>query len=227
MYLVISDTHVGDRQANRNLPSLLFLLEEFSEKNCTLVLNGDVLDFSKMLEFDERHRAFLLVIQKFKKVIYIEGNHDWFVSGLGDVFSHISFRKEVLLKINNQIIKIAHGHQTDTTIMNYPKFVRFVIKVNKWVYELTGVDLQHAFRQTWLVQNFLLQRQENKLVRMESQANVIIAGHTHRPCARKIYDTMYYNTGDWVEYDHRAYVIIHDDGEIELVKLRGKSDGQI
>lgn len=222
MWLIISDTHVGDRQANRNLPSLLSLLEDFSKEDCTLVLNGDIFDFSKYLNFDERHRAFLTAIQKFKEVIYIEGNHDWFVSGLQDTLPCISFKKEMLLKINNKIIRIAHGHQTDTTVMKRPRLSRFLTRLNKWIYELIGIDLQHSFRKTWLVQKFLLQRQEKKLVRMEAQANVIIAGHTHRPCARKIYDTMYYNTGDWVEAPHRAYALIHDDGEIELFKLRGK-----
>ena len=44
MWLIISDTHVGDRQANRNLPGLLSLLEDFSKEDCTLVLNGDTQD---------------------------------------------------------------------------------------------------------------------------------------------------------------------------------------
>lgn len=220
MWLIISDTHVGDRQANINLPSLLSLLEDFSQKDCTLVLNGDIFDFSKLLQFDERHRVFLSAIQRFEKVIYIEGNHDWFVSGLQDVIPCVSFKKEMILRINNKIIKIAHGHQTDSAVMNHPKLARTLTRINKWIYELIGIDLQHSLRKTWLVQKFLLQRQEKKLVRMETQANVIIAGHTHRPCARKIYNTSYYNTGDWVEKSHRAYVLIHDDGEIELVRLK-------
>lgn len=219
MWLVISDTHVGDRQANRNLPSLLSLLETFSQKDCTLVLNGDIFDFSKYLGFDERHRSFLSVIQKFKKIMYIEGNHDWFVSGLKDVFPNITFKKDLLIRINNKIIRVSHGHQTDNFVMKYPRFIRFLTRINKYIYELIGLDIQHLIRKTWLVQKFLLQRQEKKLVRLESQANVIIAGHTHRPCYRMIYDTEYYNTGDWVEKKNRAYVIIDNNGEVELVKL--------
>lgn len=220
MWLVISDTHVGDRQANSNLPYLLRLLEDFSKQDCVLVLNGDVFDFSKYLGFDERHRAFLSVIQKFKRIIYIEGNHDWFVSGLHDSFPNIAFRKDMILKINNKIIRIAHGHQTDKAVVKRPRLARFFTRLNKWIYELLGVDFQHFFRNTWVVQRFLLQKQENRLVRMENQANVIIAGHTHRPCARKIYNTDYYNTGDWVEDGHMSYVIIDDNGEIELVKVQ-------
>jgi len=219
LWLVLSDTHIGDRQANRNLPSLLSLLENFSNKDCTLVLNGDIFDFAKNLNFDERHRSFLSVIQKFKNIIYINGNHDWFVYGLQDILPKISFKKDILLRIDNKIIRIYHGHQTDSTVMKYPKFSRFIIRFNRLIYELTGIDLQHALHKTWIVQKFLLQKQENKLVRLESQANIIIAGHTHRPCCRKIYDTMYYNTGDWVDSHHRAYVIIGDDGNIELIEL--------
>ena len=222
MWLIISDTHVGDRQANRNLPSLLNLLEDFSKKDCILVINGDAFDFSKFLGFDERHRAFIAAVQKFKNIIYIEGNNDWFISGLSDVLPHICFKKELILRLNHNIIKIEHGHQTDTAVMRYPGLARTFTRINRWIYQFTGIDVQHWLRKTWIVQKFLLQRQEKKLVRMESQANIIIAGHTHRPCVRTIYDTIYYNTGDWVEYDHRSFALIHDDGEIELFRLKGR-----
>jgi UDP-2,3-diacylglucosamine pyrophosphatase LpxH len=48
---------------------------------------------------------------------------------------------------------------------------------------------------------------------------VIVAGHTHRPCAREKYGVRYYNTGDWVEKDHAAYVTIDKSGEIELIRM--------
>ena len=218
IHLVISDTHIGDRQSNKNLPKLFTLLEDYSKKeNCNLVLNGDIFDFAKTLAFDERHRIFLSLIQKYENVTYIEGNHDWFVSGLRDVLP-ISFKKCVLLKLENKIIRISHGHQTDRMVMNMPKLNRFLVKINSWFHDCSGIDVQHAARKTWLVQKLLLQRQENRLIRLEKVANVVIAGHTHRPCEREYKGIMYYNTGDWVEKDHCSYVTISDNSNIELFR---------
>jgi UDP-2,3-diacylglucosamine pyrophosphatase LpxH len=225
MWLVISDTHIGDRQANKNLPNLFKLLNKYANKECTLVLNGDIIDFSKALEFDERHRIFFSIIQKFNNIIYIEGNHDWFVSGIKDVFPCISFRKELLIEIDSRIIRISHGHQTDSFNTKFPKFVRFLVRINRWIYEIIGIDIQHIVRKSWIVQKFLLLKQERKLIRMEKVANTIIAGHTHRPCRRIEYDTEYFNTGDWIDKSHMCYVKINKNGNIELVRNIKEDDG--
>ena len=219
MWFVISDTHIGDRQANKNLPKLFNLLEEFSDKQNVLVLNGDIFDLAKSLYFDERHRVFLSLANNFKETIYIIGNHDWFLGGLQNAIPGISFKTEHRLRINHNIIRITHGHQTDRCVTHFPKINRFLVMFNSWLYDLSGFDIQHAFRHTWLVQKFLLERQENKLLRAEKTANVVIAGHTHRPCIRKKYGVQYYNTGDWVEENHAAYVTIDDNGAIELIRV--------
>jgi len=222
MYLIISDTHIGDRHSNKFLPGLFSVLKKYSQyDNCHLVLNGDIIDWAKHLGFDERHRVFFTLIGKFKKITYIEGNHDWFVAGLKDVIPCISFKEELLLHLDNKIVRIIHGHQTDFWATKLPRFNRFLIKFNHWGYNLINVDVQHKVRKTWLVQKFLLERQEKKLIRKENIANVLIAGHTHRPCVRECDGIVYYNTGDWVEADHRAFVIIDDQNNIELIKYEG------
>jgi len=219
MYLIISDVHVGDRHSNKFLPGLFSILEKYSQyENCHLILNGDIIDFAKTPNFDERHRILFTLIGKFHKITYIEGNHDWFVAGLKDVIPCISFKHELLLRLDNKIIRIVHGHQTDKWASKYSRFNRFLIRVNRWIYDLINIDIQHKLRSTWLVQKFLLERQEKKLIRKENIANVLIAGHTHRPCVREYDGILYYNTGDWVEADHRAFVIIDDNNCIELVR---------
>lgn len=219
MYLIISDLHIGDRHSNRFLPSLFSLLEKYSqEKNCCLILNGDAIDLAKTLEFDERHRMFFKIIKKFNEIVYIEGNHDWFMAGLKDAIPGISFKKEVLLHLDNKIIRVIHGHQTDFWVSKFPKFNRFLIRINRWIYNFINIDVQHLIRKTWLVQKFLLERQEKSLIREEYVANVLIAGHTHRPCVKEYDGILYYNTGDWVEADHRAFVVIDDQNKIELIK---------
>jgi UDP-2,3-diacylglucosamine pyrophosphatase LpxH len=225
MLLVISDAHIGDYHANRNLPRLFSILKKYANSNCTLVLNGDTFDFAKLLEFDERHRLFFSIIAGYGKVICLEGNHDWFLSGLQDVLPGVSFRKELILNLQDNIVHIHHGHQADRFISKWPRFTRCLIRVNHWFEKLTGVDLQHWFWKTWLVQRFLLRRQERRLIRAERVANIVIAGHTHQPCVRREGSVMYYNTGDWVEKNHGAYLMIDDNEDMHFVMPEG-GDGQ-
>lgn len=223
MWLVISDTHIGDYHVNKNLPRLFSILKEHASKKCTLVLNGDIFDFAKLLEFDERHRIFLSIISKYKRIIYTEGNHDWFVSGLQDVLPKICFKRELVLNLKNNIVHIHHGHQSDYFSYKWPRLTRCMIRINHWIEKLTGVDIQHRLRKTWFAQRFLLQRQERKLIRMERVANIVIAGHTHRPCARREGGVMYYNTGDWVEEAHCAYLTIDDSENVHFVTPESKT----
>ena len=218
MWLILSDIHIGDKHSDKQLPKLFDLLEEYSNKNYTLILNGDIFDFAKNLAFDKRHRTFLSLIQKYENIIYIEGNHDWFVSGLKNIFPKIEFKKELLLKLGNKIIKIIHGHQTDNFVMKMPKINRFLVKLNSWIYDIFKIDIQHYARNTKIVQKFMLEKQETKLIKLEKIANILIAGHTHRPYFKKKYGIEYYNTGDWVENSHCAYVLI-ENNKIELIKV--------
>jgi len=217
MWLVISDTHIGDYHVNKNLPKLFSILKEYVNQKCTLVLNGDTFDFAKLLEFDERHRLFLSIVSKYEKVICIEGNHDWFISGLQDVLSKICFKKELILNLKDNIVHIYHGHQSDYFSYKWPRLTRCMIRINHWIERLTSVDIQHKIRKTWLVQKFLLQRQEKRLIRMERVANIVIAGHTHRPCMRQEGGVTYYNTGDWIDESHCAYLTIDDNEDMHFI----------
>lgn len=219
MWLVISDTHIGDKHANINLQKLYSLLEEFSTYNYDLVLNGDIFDFAKHLEFDERHRTFLKIIQKYKKIIYIEGNHDYFLTGLADVIPNILFKKELLLFFGNKIVKITHGHQTDIGVVWFPRITRCLTRLNAWFYNITGIDLQHRIRQIKWVKRLFTDKQAKKLMRREKVADILIAGHIHLPGVHYEYGIEYYNTGDWVEKDHCHYLTIDEDSNIKLIKV--------
>lgn len=219
MWIVISDTHIGDKHSNENLPKLFSFLEEFSSLGYNLILNGDIFDFAKCLEFDERHRTFINIVQKFKRVIYIEGNHDWFVSGLKKSLGRAEFKKEFILNHNNKIIKVIHGHQTDNGVVLFPRLNRFLVRMNSWFYNLTGLDIQHKLRKLKIVQKLFQEKQATKLIRKERFANILIAGHTHQPGIRNECGIQYFNTGDWVETDHCYFAVIKDDSTIELIKV--------
>lgn len=210
-YLIISDTHIGDIHTNKNLPKLFNLLETYALKEYVLILNGDTLDFAKMLAFDERHKQFFKILKKFQKVIYIEGNHDWFLTGLGDVVPNIVFVKDLYLYLNDKMIHIIHGHQYDKSVMKFPRLTRLLIKMNKWIEHLFGFDIQHWFKQTAFAHKWLVEKQERRLIRKELVANILITGHTHSACQKEINNIMYYNTGNWIENNQCCYILIEDN----------------
>jgi UDP-2,3-diacylglucosamine pyrophosphatase LpxH len=213
MWLIISDTHIGDHHANKNLPKLFALLELYADKNYSIILNGDIFDFAKTLNFDERHRIFISLIQRYKEIIYVEGNHDWFLSGLKNIFIKIQFVKECWLNVNNNIIRVIHGHQYDTGMWWRPRITRTLIRLNGWIYNIFGIDIQHYLKKTWF-EKYILRQQEKHLIKKEYIANIIFAGHTHRPCYKQEKNLLYINTGDWI--DHTSYAIMNDDGKIKL-----------
>jgi UDP-2,3-diacylglucosamine pyrophosphatase LpxH len=61
-----------------------------------------------------------------------------------------------------------------------------------------------------------LAHQEKRIAKRERWADVIVAGHTHRPVVARYKGKTYVNTGDWVERANRAYLLIDDDGEFEF-----------
>ena len=219
IHLVISDTHIGDRRTDKNIKLLFSLLEAYAGPDAHLVLNGDIFDLARNLSFDGRHRAFIKIARKFSQVTYVEGNHEWFVSGLGSsLIQHASFCRQYRIERGGRTFNITHGHRTDRVAYGMARFGRFIIRLNKWFEDLTGIDLQHQLRKTWFAKR-MLKKQEERLMAMETWGDVLVAGHTHRPELRKFGDRTYINTGDWVESSHCSYLIINDDGEYELKRV--------
>ncbi len=105
MFLVLSDIHIGDDIVNGKLDKIFALIELYASTNNHIILNGDIFDLAKVLEFDDRHREFLSCLKNYGRITYIEGNHDWFMAGLDGYFGPIEIKKELASdnykKLNN------------------------------------------------------------------------------------------------------------------------------
>jgi len=216
--LVLSDIHVGDSQSDKNLNKLFYVLEKYGNKSNTLILNGDIIDLAKTPNVDKRHRKLFSLAMRFKHVFYVEGNHDWFFSGFEDTFRDFTFVKKLCFKVGGKEVLVTHGDEVDFFSGNAPVFVRVLIKANKMVEDLTGVDLQHVFKR-YLFSEEVSTRLENRMFeKYRGKHDVIIMGHTH--CARKKekYDTTLYNTGGWTEAGDCHYLLI-EDGQFFLEKI--------
>lgn len=216
MRLIISDTHIGDDRGDRHLGALLRVVEHYASPSSHLILNGDIFDLASCLSMDSRHREFIDAARLHGKVTYIEGNHDWIIKGFGEVLSRdIGFADELCFEAGGQKFRVLHGHQYDFVANWMPRTNRFLIRFNHLLRRLVAVDLQFALRTT-NIGRWMLTRQERRLARREKWADVIVAGHTHRPTVARYRQKTYINTGDWVERQNRAYLLISDNGGFEL-----------
>lgn len=219
MYLVISDTHIGDRHADKNLDKLYNLVEHYSQyPEVKLILNGDIVDFAKHPELDSRHFIFFRLINKFANVYYILGNHDWNASEVAARVLHLKVVPGLMVRSGEKRIAICHGHQFDWTVKYFPTFLRWLTRLNAWIDDKIHIDLQRFFHHSRYVQNCLIPKEVKKACnRVNNQADILICGHTHKLEVYQHDDLMYYNTGSWVD-STCAYLTINN-GSIELTRL--------
>jgi UDP-2,3-diacylglucosamine pyrophosphatase LpxH len=220
-WLVISDTHIGDDRSDRNLASLLKLVESHASQDSHLVLNGDIFDLASCLSMDSRHKEFINAARQHGKVTYLEGNHDWIIRGLGEVLSKdIEFADELRFEAGGRKFRILHGHQFDLVANRLPRANRFIIRLNHFLRRLTDIDFQFILRATDMGR-WMLGRQEKRMIKKEKWADIVVAGHTHRPRIAHFRRRTYINTGDWIERPNRAYLTIREDGDFDLRLLGG------
>jgi UDP-2,3-diacylglucosamine pyrophosphatase LpxH len=219
MYLVINDTHIGDRHSDKNLDKLYRLLEYHSQyPEVELILNGDIVDFSKNPRMDSRHFIFFRLLNKFASVYYILGNHDPAADEVAARVLHLKVHPGLTLQSGNKQIAICHGHQFDWTVTYFPTFLKWLTRLNAWIDDKTHLDLQRLVHKGPYVQNCLIPREVKKACNtVQDKADILICGHTHKLEISQHNNLMYYNTGSWVN-STCAYLTIFD-GSIEIARI--------
>lgn len=193
--LAISDTHIGDPHVDKNLPKLFEFLNNNVENIDILVLVGDIFDLAYTFAFDKRHNEFLEIVRKYKKVVYVEGNHDWVIEEWNEMLSDIECCEEYV--IDDKIF--LHGHQFDFFASKLPIIQRALIHLNKYFYQLFKIDVQNFFRKFDFVKKFFTKSGKKRIVdKYKNDYKYIICGHSHLPCVEKHGDLFFANCGDWV-----------------------------
>jgi UDP-2,3-diacylglucosamine pyrophosphatase LpxH len=216
MYLIIGDLHIGDDRVNDNLPKLFSFLNNISKTDCSLVLNGDIIDWQRYMGFDERHRLFFKILMKFKSIIYIIGNHDWILSGLKDCMPNVVFVDSLEFNEYGKRIKILHGHNIDFFAKKWPTISSIVIKLNSIVYKITGIDVEREIKRIKIFRKYFFDKQEKKLIdKYRKNFDILVSGHTHSGNVLKEEGFIYINNGDWID---DCIGIKIDNGTIEILK---------
>jgi UDP-2,3-diacylglucosamine pyrophosphatase LpxH len=170
------------------------------------------------------------------KVIYVLGNHDYYLRGLiqdenisiGDILICDEF---YYTSVKGERIYICHGDQFDGFIRMHP----FLYVLGDWAYELSFKinKVYNKIRRVfgldyWSLSAYLKSKVKNaisfvndfKILSIKKLEEVgcdsIMIGHIHTPAIESIKSGgFYYNTGDMVE--SCSYLIETLDGNIELL----------
>ena len=218
---VISDVHLGTYGCHAK--HLLTYLNSIEPKK--LVLNGDIID---IWQFSKRYfpKPHLKVIKKIMtmasngvEVIYITGNHDEMLRKFSNTtIGNISIVDKAVLKLDGKRAWFFHGDVFDISIQNAKWLAKlggygydFLILLNRmvnWYLEKRGKERYSLSKK---IKNGVkgavkyIKDYETVIsdLAIENGYDYVICGHIHQPKMvykeNKLGQTMYLNSGDWVE----------------------------
>ncbi|APZ46881.1 UDP-2,3-diacylglucosamine hydrolase [Polaribacter reichenbachii] len=219
--VVISDIHLGTYGCRAK--EVLNYLKTIQAE--TLILNGDIIDiwqFKKRF-FPKSHmnviKHITSLLSKETKVYYITGNHDEMLRKFrGFQLGNFKILNKIILNLDGKKAWIFHGDVFDVTM-----------KHSKWLAKLggKGYDLLIVLNTfiNWVSQLFgygklsLSKKIKNSVksavkfindfektasdIAIDNNYDYVICGHIHQPEIRKIKnqkgETLYLNSGDWIE----------------------------
>jgi UDP-2,3-diacylglucosamine pyrophosphatase LpxH len=217
--IVLSDIHLGTKSSKAK--EVVRFLKNNTCDN--LFLNGDIIDgwqLKKGGKWKKKHTRFFRVVlkmmEKYKtKIIYVRGNHDDFLDNIIPfVFGEITIVKDYIYVSKGKKFLVVHGDIFDaiTTHLRWLAMLGdvgytlllWINKVyNNWrirrglpYYSLSQVVKQKVKSAVSYISNY-----EKELVNYcrKKECDGVICGHIHHPAITQYGDTLYLNSGDWVE----------------------------
>lgn len=202
--VIVSDLHLGSEVSRASKALELLRSLHFHQ----LILLGDIFCDLNFRRLKKEHWRFLSHIRKLsnpkrgKKVIWVEGNHDY---GLTDVMSHlvgVPVYQEYIWESAGERNLAIHGHQFDNFIIqNHLWLNRFAGNLHllvqkfspkgKFVAQLLDRLNTRWQRLTPKVANGALEYAQSR------GATRIFCGHTHQATTAVLQGISYYNAGSW------------------------------
>jgi len=236
--LFISDVHLGTTKCQAD--KLLKVLKDYEYEKIVIV--GDFIDLTSLKRKFFWNSDQSTVIQKILRasrkgveVVYILGNHDFYLRGLIEE-ENINLGNILICDdyfyttISGEKIYICHGDQFDGFIRLHP----FLYLLGDWAYEMSFKinkwynKLRELFGlQYWSLSQYLKSKVKNaisfindfKILSIkkveEMNCDSIMIGHIHTPAIEKIGKFTYYNTGDFCETG--SFLYEDYSGKINLV----------
>lgn len=237
--LWISDVHLGTKDCKAEQLNS-FLKCHRAQK---IYLVGDIIDGWKMKsgifwkqDFTRVLRRLLTLSKSGVQIDYITGNHDEFLRRFANNrFDNIHvYNRAEHLTADGRRLLIIHGDQFDSLTRCHEALKILGDKGNDLLM-FTNRVFNHIRRRYghgyWSLAGFLKQRipQAQRYIKTYEEGvaqaakklgyDGVVCGHIHVAAAKRINDTDYYNTGDWVE---SCTALAEDfDGQIHLLHWKG------
>ena len=220
-YVVISDVHLGTYGCRAK--ELLNYLKTIQPK--VLILNGDIIDiwqFNKRY-FPKSHmnviKHITSLLSKGTTVYYITGNHDEMLRKFkGFRLGNFKIINKLVLNIDDKKAWIFHGDVFDVTMQHSKWLAKLggkgydtLIVLNtfiNWLSNLLGygkLSLSKKIKNSVKSAVKFINDFEKTAsdIAIENEYDYVICGHIHQPEIKKIEnhkgETMYLNSGDWIE----------------------------
>lgn len=202
-----------------------------------LYLVGDIIDFwvaMKEGKWQQSHtNAMQTILNKTKddcKVFYTPGNHDAFLRRLnGAKFGNLSIGHSFEhVTANGKRLEIVHGDLFDNSVRFVPVawlaawgYEWLTVWNNKWNARRVAkgkkeIEFSSVFKKR--LKRFIGRRTDFVDILTEQAAGSgydgVVCGHIHKPQVLQG-ESLYVNTGDWVE--HGSVAVEHENGDIELL----------
>ena len=229
----ISDAHLSlGYDPNEHL--LVKFLNKINNEVSHLYILGDLFDFwfeykyAVPAAYLKTLSSLLGLIEKGVKVIYLPGNHDFW---MGDYLSRqagITIADERLdIEHQGKKIHLTHGDGLAYGDHGYrilKKIFRF--RLNIWLYKLLPVDLAYklALKTSGTSREYTSAKDKDiqgyydyAETKIQAGFDAVIMGHTHVPEMKNIHNGLYINTGDWIE--QYSYVVL-ENGEFKLESFK-------
>jgi len=232
--IFLSDLHLGTRGCQA--AALLEFLKVYDARQ--IYLAGDIVDGWRLRQTWHWPQAHNDVVQKLlrkarkgARIVYIPGNHDEFLRDYsGSNFGGVEIREEAVhICADGRKMLIMHGDKFDTVVRN----ARWVALLGDHAYDfaiwLNGhiarlrrmLGLPYWSFSQWSKDkvksavNFITAFEDAVVNDARKQgADIVLCGHIHKAVIRKVGDTTYVNSGDWVE--SCTAILEHDDGRLEV-----------
>jgi len=239
----LSDIHLGTRGCKAD-----FLLDFLKHNDAEYIyLLGDIVDgwrLKKNWYWPKKHndvvQKMLRKARKGTKIIYIPGNHDEFLrDGLLEMqFGGINVMDTAIhTTADGRKLLMLHGDQFDGVV----KYAKWLAVLGDWAYE-TMLVVNHYYNALrrklgysyWSLSAYLKNQVKNAVNFISDFEGVVadearrqnvdgvVCGHIHKAELRYIDDTLYCNTGDWVE--SCTAMVEGMDGKLKILHWTDKQE---
>lgn len=225
----ISDAHLKEPSDN-NYKIILNFLDNLKDVNLLVIL-GDLFDFwnGRNKIAHKHHKPILDKLLKLKnsgaKIIYLEGNHDFF---MGRIFTENLnadiYQEGAEIALDNKKIFLAHGDMVNKKDYGYrilrlflrSWFMRIIFYILPSIIVWRIADAMSKGSRQYLAKGFKYDEMFIEFAREKWKQgyDAVMLGHAHSPkILKEIIDNrekFYINPGDWI--NHFTYIVYENNG---------------